>query len=404
MKTGIIFRRLELRLAVVVGFCLLAFSVLAGMYIYSRAYQYQLELADTLQQQLVQTMQAQADIAAFTGNAEIADGVLNGLLSNPTIQGVRIESSDGFRAERSSGKPFDFRAGKTYPLFSPVDRIEPVGSLVVVRNEEEVGAAATEAARFQVMVMLLQVLITTLIIVLVVRLLVIKPITRLALDMQIIRPGGGQRVAVDERNAKDQIGWLSHSANALLDAAETALKEIEAQRNELEKMATHDFLTGLPSMRLAEDRLHVACMSAGRNGKKVALLFIDLDGFKAVNDRFSHEAGDSVLRDVANRLQGAVRREDTAARIGGDEFLVILGNLPDTGAAATVAENIVAALGKPFFLSGHSITLGASVGISVYPEHTGDVKAMRHIADQAMYEVKKSGKGNFAFAAAGSKA
>ncbi len=389
--------QLGLRLIGAVGAGLLAFSAVAGFFTYRYVYAQELAAAASLQRQLVQTVQAQAEVAAFAANGEIAQGVLSGLLANPVILAGRIESAEGFRAELGSRTSVDFSAGQSYPLYSPVDRIEPVGRLLVVQNDEQVEQAAAAAAVLQTLLMLAQVVIATLIVGGVLRARVIGPLTRLAHAMAQIQPGGAQRLPIEERHAGDEIGLLARSANSLLDTAEAAIIEVNAQRIELEKLATHDHLTGLPTLRLAEDRLQIACGNAHRNGTKVALLFIDLDEFKTVNDRYGHEAGDAVLREVARRLRECIRAEDTAARIGGDEFLVILGNLPEAQTAATVAGNIGRALARPIETPGQTVSSGASIGIALYPDHTGNVEAMRHVADQAMYRVKRSGKGRFAF-------
>ena len=394
---AIIPTRLEIRLAVAVGIGLLVFSMIAGMFSYAYAYRQQLELAASLQQQLVRTVQAQAEVAAFAANNEIAQGVLNGLLANPVILAVRIESMDGFKAELGSRGDFSFSVGTTYPLFSPVDHIESIGVLTVVQDDDQVNRMAAQTAVFQTLLMLLQVLIAAIIVVAVLRVMMIQPILRMAQAMTEIQPGSSARIKIDEKHAADEIGLLSKSANAILDAAEGAIEEVKAQRNELHRLATHDYLTGLPTMRLAEDRLQIACSSALRNGEKVALLFIDLDGFKEINDRYGHAVGDRVLQEVAKRLRENVRAEDSVARIGGDEFLVILGNLPDANASALVAENIGAALSRPMEISGSAQLLGASIGIAIFPDHTGNLAALCNLADRAMYTVKKSGKGRFAF-------
>jgi diguanylate cyclase (GGDEF)-like protein len=177
---------------------------------------------------------------------------------------------------------------------------------------------------------------------------------------------------------RDEIGQLATSANAILSATEAALYEVRAQRNELERLATHDHLTGLATMRVAEDRLHVACTAARRANEKVALLFVDLDGFKEINDRHGHEAGDAALREVAGRLRRSVRAEDTVARVGGDEFVLILAGLQDAWAAGKVAETICGVVAAPIRAADFTATLGASIGIAVFPDHTGDVSRMRH--------------------------
>jgi len=390
-------RRLETRMLLVLGAGLLAFSAIVGALTYRYAYVQQLDAAASLQRQLVQTIQAQAEVAAFATNKEIAQGVLDGLVANPLIVAARIESTEGFRSEFGSRMSVDLAGGKTYPLFSPVNHLETIGTLTVVQNDDEIDRLAARAAIFQTGLMLAQILIATLLAAGVLRILVTRPINLLAHDMATIQPGSSRRLKVDAAHAGDEIGLLAATANALLDTTESALLEVNAQRIEMEKLATHDHLTGLPSLRLAEDRLQIACSNAKRAGTRVALLFIDLDEFKTINDRFGHEAGDAVLREVARRLRECIRAEDTVARIGGDEFLAILGNLADADAAATVARSIGSALARPIQVFGEEIGSGASIGIAIFPDHTGNVEAMRHVADQAMYRVKRAGKGHFAF-------
>ncbi len=175
------------------------------------------------------------------------------------------------------------------------------------------------------------------------------------------------------------------------------LNEVDAQRNQLEKLATHDQLTGLPVMLLATDRLQVAFSDARRSGEKVALLFIDLDGFKAVNDTYGHEAGDGVLKEVAVRLTAAIRDGDTAARIGGDEFMAVLTRLADAQMAAQVAQRIIDEISQPIHFSGNALLVGASIGIAIFPDHAEDPLTLRRLADEAMYQVKRSGKNHFVF-------
>ena len=390
--------RLEVRLTVTVVIGLLVFSAVAGLFVYRYSFQREIEGAAALQRQLVLTVQTQAEVAAYATNSQIAGEVLAGLLASPTILAARIASKDGFKMELGSRKNVSFGDGRIYPLYSPVDHIEPIGQLVVVQNEEQVGNSAANAAMFQVVLMLVQVLTASIILAVVLHVMLINPITRLAQAMATIQPGSAMRLKVEAGHADDEIGLLSLRANAILDAAETALDEVKAQHQELERLATHDYLTGLATMRVAEDRLHVACTAARRAHEKVALLFIDLDGFKEVNDRYGHEAGNEVLKEVAARLRNSVRAEDTVARLGGDEFVVILTGLHDGQASAQVADNIRNILSLPFEIPDHTARLGASIGIAIFPDHTSAPETMRHMADQAMYRIKKSGKGAFAFA------
>ncbi len=180
-------------------------------------------------------------------------------------------------------------------------------------------------------------------------------------------------------------------------AVEGLLGEVARQRDEIEHLATHDKLTGLPSLRLATDRAEQALTLARRTGGRVALLFVDLDGFKAVNDGFGHEAGDCVLAEVAARLRACVRASDTAARIGGDEFMVVLAGLHDPADAAEVAAKIVSAVSQPVAFGTALLTVGASVGIATFPDHAQDTETLRRVADAAMYRVKRAGKNAYAF-------
>jgi len=176
------------------------------------------------------------------------------------------------------------------------------------------------------------------------------------------------------------------------------LDEVHSKSAQLEQLATHDQLTRLPLMHLATDRFHVMLSRAQRENKRVALFFVDLDGFKEVNDTYGHEAGDHVLTEIAGRLRQALRDEDTIARIGGDEFLVILGDLPDCASAGPVADKLLSVVPHPVQYEGHALSVSASIGIAVFPEHAQDLVNLRRAADNAMYQAKKAGKNAFKFA------
>ena len=178
---------------------------------------------------------------------------------------------------------------------------------------------------------------------------------------------------------------------------QSLLIEVEQQRDVIAHQANHDQLTNLPTQRLANDRLKMAINAAKRHGGKVALLFIDLDGFKKANDTFGHDAGDCVLQAVASRIQHCIRAADTACRIGGDEFLVILGEIADQTSAAVAAQKIIALINQPIDFNGQPLQVGCSIGIGLYPDNATDSKRLRIVADAAMYSVKRSGKNNFAF-------
>ena len=178
------------------------------------------------------------------------------------------------------------------------------------------------------------------------------------------------------------------------------MQQVRRQHDHIQQLATHDALTGLPVLRLTTDRMQMAFARARRSGRKVALLFIDLDRFKRINDRHGHEAGDVVLQETAQRLQALLRAEDTVSRIGGDEFVVALTDLPDAATASAVAAKIVEAVSQPVAHANESLRVGVSIGISLFPDHAEDYPSLRRLADQAMYDVKRGGRNGYALAGA----
>jgi len=197
------------------------------------------------------------------------------------------------------------------------------------------------------------------------------------------------RVAV---SGNDEIAHLGKGFNAMLcelERRENQKKKFEAQ---LEYQASNDALTGLPNRRLFSDRLVQALATAERVHRNVAILYIDLDGFKLVNDSLGHPVGDSLLVEVAARFSAAVRKSDTLARIGGDEFTVILTNLHAREDALAVAMTLVDTLDQPFHIECHQLTISASIGISLYPHDALDSAHLMQQADAAMYAAKRNGK------------
>lgn len=175
----------------------------------------------------------------------------------------------------------------------------------------------------------------------------------------------------------------------------TALKNAEKR---ILHMANHDPLTGLPTRRLSMDRLASNLAFAKRNKTIVAVLFVDIDGFKTVNDTLGHNAGDYILKETATRLCSSVREVDTVARVGGDEFWVLLTNMPDKNSIISTAEKLIKAVATPYKFKSDEINIGASIGISLYPDHGIGPQELINLADQAMYEIKRQGKNNYGFA------
>ncbi len=171
------------------------------------------------------------------------------------------------------------------------------------------------------------------------------------------------------------------------------ISELKAREKQISDLAYYDPLTGVPNRRLLDDRLRMAIAHARRHGLAIALVFIDLDLFKHINDRYGHEVGDRVLVEAARRMQEAVREGDTVARLGGDEFVLLLDGIETQEMVRGVVERVVASLASPIRLDGGIETqITASAGVSVFPWHAADVDVLMRMADQAMYRAKAGGR------------
>ena len=179
-------------------------------------------------------------------------------------------------------------------------------------------------------------------------------------------------------------------------------RQLDQYSRALESLALHDALTGLPNRRLLFDRLELAIAHAHRNKSSMAVLYLDLDGFKQINDTLGHDAGDALLAMVANRLVSAVRQEDTVARLSGDEFVIALWemNHPDhADHAGTLAAKLIRALAEPYRIQGREVNVTASIGVALYPPCGETAETLMKRADMALYEAKRTGRNGYCFAA-----
>lgn len=190
----------------------------------------------------------------------------------------------------------------------------------------------------------------------------------------------------------DECGRLTHYCGIFHDISER--KQLEDQ---LDRLAHYDSLTGIPNRTLLFDRLELSTSQALRSGGEVALLFVDLDRFKAVNDALGHDCGDQLLKLVAERIGECIRSVDTVARLGGDEFAVVLPDVRAHANAARVAEKIILRLQAPFLIEGVNCEVSPSIGISLYPSDHHDPEQLLKLADRAMYSVKAAGRGAYRF-------
>jgi diguanylate cyclase (GGDEF)-like protein/PAS domain S-box-containing protein len=175
------------------------------------------------------------------------------------------------------------------------------------------------------------------------------------------------------------------------------IEEREKIAAELNFLANHDALTGLPSLRLCKDRLDQSLAEARRNHQKSAVMFLDLDGFKEINDRHGHEFGDRVLKTCAERITAEIRETDTVARIGGDEFVIILSSLPESQIARRVASSLIEGISLPLRIDDIDVRVSASIGIALYPQDGVTAEELIRSADKAMYRIKHAGKNSFGF-------
>jgi diguanylate cyclase (GGDEF)-like protein/PAS domain S-box-containing protein len=199
-------------------------------------------------------------------------------------------------------------------------------------------------------------------------------------------------VLLNLRAVRDIAGSVVLHEGTVEDITERKVAEERVQF-----LAYYDALTGLPNRTLLLDRLATALAGAGRRKDKVALLFLDLDRFKVINDSLGHSCGDLLLQDVAERLKRWARRQDTVARLGGDEFLIVLTNVKDVSDAAVAAERLMDQMTAEFIVQGHSFSVSCSLGISIFPEHGTDIETLIKNADAAMYCAKDNGRDNFRF-------
>jgi two-component system cell cycle response regulator len=172
-------------------------------------------------------------------------------------------------------------------------------------------------------------------------------------------------------------------------------RELAQYSKAQQELALHDPLTGLPNRRLLEDRIATTLQHASRNHHKAAIMYLDLDGFKTINDTYGHAYGDEVLKTVAQRLLANSRKEDTVARLGGDEFMVVLSEVGGLSDAHGPAAKLVEAVSEPMFVNDLKLQLSTSIGISIYPDDAETVDALISIADYALYEAKRGGKNRF---------
>jgi diguanylate cyclase (GGDEF)-like protein/PAS domain S-box-containing protein len=217
----------------------------------------------------------------------------------------------------------------------------------------------------------------------------LKGVSSLPYEYRFVKKNG-EIIWVLEKVTSTEYKEKRATAGSFMDITER--KQLEQK---LADMATHDPLTGLPNRLLLSDRLTVGLAQAQRNDTRLAVMMLDLDRFKTVNDTFGHIVGDELLRAAGERLIALVRKSDTVARMGGDEFVVLLPQIAKTEDAVRVAQKILEVFRKPFVLGSYQIRITTSVGIAIYPEDGEDIETLFRSADTAMYWAKEQGRDNY---------
>ena len=208
-----------------------------------------------------------------------------------------------------------------------------------------------------------------------------------------------------EQNLREARNTLESMVKSRTRKLADTVKQLEDEISERKKiaaeldfLANHDALTGLPSLRLCKDRLEHSLADARRKQQLSAVMFIDLDGFKLTDDHHGHEFGNLVLKATADRVKAEIRETDTVARIGGDEFVVILSSLPEIRIAERIADNLVRQIARPLQVGRAEVEVSASIGIALYPQHGASAEELIRAADSAMYRIKHQGKNSFGLA------
>jgi diguanylate cyclase (GGDEF)-like protein len=195
------------------------------------------------------------------------------------------------------------------------------------------------------------------------------------------------------RLATRTIDWHGLAAHLVI----TDVTELKSAEEKLQRNAHFDALTGVPNRVLLADRLRQGLVQTSRNGRLMAICYLDLDGFKPINDTWGHEAGDRLLVEMAGRLQTCLRGGDTVARLGGDEFVLLLLDLERIEECETALNRVLEAVAQPATVGGQTVSVSASIGVSIYPSDGADPDVLLRQADQAMYAAKEDGRNRYSF-------
>jgi len=198
----------------------------------------------------------------------------------------------------------------------------------------------------------------------------------------------------DQIKAEESLQKLNEELEIRVEERTSELQEVNKK---LKYLASHDTVTNLPNRALLNEHLNHILANANRLDHKVALFFLDIDGFKLINDAHGHEVGDILLKGIGDRISSTLRQSDLVSRIGGDEFIVVLDDVSNNSPLETIAHKLIDIIGEPFNIKNQTCRVGVSIGISIYPQDGVDIETLISCADQAMYKIKSTGKNNLYF-------
>jgi diguanylate cyclase (GGDEF)-like protein len=372
--------------------------------IFFLAYQNKLHDSEQEVNQLMNAVEYSAAIASYSGNVEVGNDVTRGLIRADSVCEVLLFNGNGLQlAEHKNIDTKNCTEIISHTLYSPFDVKEVIGHLTTRIDSQVIQMRALNYAGQLALMLLGILLLPSIIIWFAVSRYITLPIQFFSNQLHAIIPGTAERITAPARSAIE-INQLIDDSNQLLGSVESVLIEERAQRDEIrrlkesfEHLAHHDTLTALPNRALLNERLSQMLLHAKRAQRKGALIYLDLDKFKPVNDTLGHDVGDLLLKAVAQRLLAVVRETDTVARVGGDEFVVVLAAISTPNDAASIANKILSTLAEPFSIGTHRLEIGASLGIAIYPEHGTTEATLTKNADLAMYQAKQNGRNNAQF-------
>ncbi len=394
------FKTLQARLLLTVLSSSLLIGGLTMLVMFFIAYQNKLHEGEQQINQLMDTVEYSAAIAAYSGNQEIADDVIKGLMREAAVCQVVLYNDSGmYFSDGKYANTLNCPETISHVLYSPFDASEQAGHLETRVDRSIIKSRAYAYAGQLAMGLLTLLILPSVVIWLAISRYITRPIEKFSAQLHAIVPGTDERLS-QPVHTPSEIAQLIHDSNHLLEGIQEILLDERAQREEIQRLkeqykhlAHHDNLTGLPNRAMFNDRLSHMLMQGKRYQLKGALIYLDLDKFKPVNDTLGHDVGDLLLKAVAQRLASSVRESDTVARLGGDEFVLILPALTNARIdALAIADKILHALAQPFEIGQHTVQIGSSLGIALYPEHGEDEFSLAKHADLAMYQAKQNGR------------